>query len=154
MIEHLKRSGHPVFRGTSPLNRGILRRKAGRNTIHFTAESANIELLLRTIHSANQLSVYGAISSWCDEFAENMPGQTSLGVDKSISKANDHLSKQLNSQEIGSLVQNQKRTEEVAGNSWRDHLQRFKINNSVQSVNQPDAQDQSLLECAKEPVMM
>ena len=28
---------------------------------------------------------------------------------------------------MGSLVQNQVRTEEAAGNSWRDHLQRFKM---------------------------
>ena len=37
-----------------------------RNTILFTAESANIaniELLLRTIHSEGQLSLYGAVSS-------------------------------------------------------------------------------------------
>ena len=44
MIEHYKQSGHPVFRGTIALNRGILRRKGGINTFHFTAESANIEL--------------------------------------------------------------------------------------------------------------
>ena len=34
---------------------------------------------------------------------------------------------QLNPQEVRFLVQNQARTEEVAGNSWRDHLQRFKM---------------------------
>ena len=92
MIEHFKQSGHAVFRGTSALNQRILRRKEIRNTIRFTAESANIELLLRTLHSANQLSIYGAVSSWCDDLAEKMPGQTSMDVDKSISKVNDQLS--------------------------------------------------------------
>ena len=53
--------------------------------------------------------------------------QTSMGVDKSISKMSDQRSKQLNPQEVGSLVQNQTRTEEAPGNSWRDHLQRFKM---------------------------
>ena len=56
-----------------------------------------------------------------------MLGQTSMGVDKSIPKVNDQLSKELSPQEVGSLVQNQTRTEEAAGNSWRDHLQRFKM---------------------------
>ena len=56
-----------------------------------------------------------------------MLGQTSMGVDKSISKVNDQLSNQLNPQEVGSLVQNQTRTEKAAGNSWRHHLQRFKM---------------------------
>ena len=37
-----------------------------------------------------------------------------MGVDTFISKANDQLSKQLNPQEVGSLVQKQTRTEEVA----------------------------------------
>ena len=34
----------------SALNRGVLKRKVGRCSIHFTAESSNTELLLRTIH--------------------------------------------------------------------------------------------------------
>ena len=109
MIKHFEESGHPIFRGTSALNRGILRRTEGRKATHFTAESVSIEPLLRTIHSANQLSIYGAVSSWCDELAEQMPGQTSLGVDKYISKVNDPLSKQLDPQEVGSLVQTEDR---------------------------------------------
>ena len=75
--------------------------------IHFTAESVNIEFLLRTVHSANQLSIYRALSSWCDESAEQMLGQASLGVDKSSSRVNDQLSKHMDPQEVGSLVQNQ-----------------------------------------------
>ena len=53
--------------------------------------------------------------------------QTFLGVDKSISNVNDQLTKQLNPQEVGFLVQNQMKSEEAAGNSWRDHLQRCKM---------------------------
>ena len=49
MIEVFAQSGHPVFRGTSALSRGTLKRKQGRNTIHFTADSENIELIMRTI---------------------------------------------------------------------------------------------------------
>ena len=109
MIKHFEESGHPIFRGTSALNRGILRRTEGRKATHFTAESVSIEPLLRKIHSANQLSIYGAVSSWCDELAEQMLGQTSLGVDTSTSKVNDQLSKQLDPQEVGSWVQTEDR---------------------------------------------
>ena len=84
MVENVKASGHPGFRGTSALNRGILRREQGRDTNHFTTNSENIQLMLR-------------------------------------------YRKQLNPQEAGSLVQNQRRKEEAAGNIWRDDLQQFKM---------------------------
>ena len=50
----------------SALNRGILKRKNNRDTVHFTADALNTELLYRTIHSANQLSNYGAVACWCE----------------------------------------------------------------------------------------
>ena len=98
---------------------------AGRNTIHFTADSRNIELMLRTFHSANQLSVYGAVSSWCIDLTETMHDQTPTGVDRSISEESDQQSNELDPQEVGSMVRNRPKTEEVAGNCWHDHLERF-----------------------------
>ena len=62
-------------------------------------------------------------------------------MDKSFSKVNDQLSKLLDRQEIGSLVQNQTWTDDAAGNSWRDHLQRFKMQD-------PDAQFRTICESA------
>ena len=53
-----------------------------------------------------------------------MPGQTSLGVDKSISKVNEQLTKHLDPQEVGWY---KTRTEEAAENCWRDHLERCKM---------------------------
>ena len=85
--------------------------------------------MLRTIRSAHQLSIYRAISSWCIDLAEKMHGQTSTGVDSSISEENDQLSKQLDPQEVGSLVRNQPKTEGDAGNCCCDHLQRFDMMN-------------------------
>ena len=60
MAEHFKETGHPVFGGISALNLGILKRKGGMSAVHFDADSSNKELLFRTIHSANQLSIYRA----------------------------------------------------------------------------------------------
>ena len=68
MVKRFKESGHPVFKSVSAVSRGILKRKNNSDTIHFTADASNTELLFRTIHSANQLSIYGAVASWCEEF--------------------------------------------------------------------------------------
>ena len=38
-----------------------------RDTIHFNAGASNTELFFRIIHSVNQLSIYGAVSSWCEQ---------------------------------------------------------------------------------------
>ena len=64
-----------------------------RCTIHFNADSSNAELLFRTIHSANQVSIYGAVASWCEDLAQRIPGQNELIMEKSVAKENEQLSK-------------------------------------------------------------
>ena len=57
---------HPVFRASSTLERGELRSKAGgKKTIHVNGSEQNVELILRTVISANQLSIYGAVTDMC-----------------------------------------------------------------------------------------
>ena len=72
-----------------------------------------------------------------------MLGQTSMVVDRSISKVKDHILKELNPQEVGPLVQNQTRTEEAtletAGVIIYNDSRWIQMNNPVQSVNQPDS---------------
>ena len=51
--------------------------------------------LFCTIHSANQLSIYGAVASWCEELAQLISGQTHLSMEKSVAKANDQLYQKL-----------------------------------------------------------
>ena len=46
IVERFKDSGHPVFKSISALGRGILKKKNGRDTIHFNADALNTELLL------------------------------------------------------------------------------------------------------------
>ena len=63
MMQYFQRSGHPIFRCTSPLVRGHVRSKGGgRTTIHFTASDDNVQLLLIMVISVNQLSIYGAVA--------------------------------------------------------------------------------------------
>ena len=55
-------SGHPIFRASSAFERGELRSKGGgKKSIHFNGGEENIELLLCTVISANQL-MYPKIS--------------------------------------------------------------------------------------------
>ena len=57
---------HPLFRASSALERGELRSKVGsKKTIHFNGSEQNVELILRTVISANQLSIYGAVTDMC-----------------------------------------------------------------------------------------
>ena len=61
-------SGHPVFRATSPLSRGVLKSKGGgKLSIHYCADQETIETVFRTIISVNQLSLYGAVAEMCEE---------------------------------------------------------------------------------------
>ena len=49
--------------------------------------------LFRTIHSANQFSIYEAVSSWCEEIAQRIPNQKELTLEKSVAKENEQLLK-------------------------------------------------------------
>ena len=75
-----------MFKGISALSRGILKTKKGKNTTHFNGDSTNTELLFQTVHSVNQLSIYGAAANWCKQFglAEEEKGRDILSADKKM----------------------------------------------------------------------
>ena len=60
-------------------HRVVIPHSEGRNTVHFTADSENIELVMSTIHSANQLGIYGPVSNLCVDLSESMHGRCLLG---------------------------------------------------------------------------
>ena len=69
MLLEFAESGHPVFRATTPLSRGILKSKGrGKLSIHFAADQDTIDTIYRIILSVNQLSVYRAVAAVCEEF--------------------------------------------------------------------------------------
>ena len=75
MLLEFAESGHPTFRATTPLSRGILKSKGhGKLSIHFTAGYPTIETVFRIIISANQLSLYGAAANICEEFEAHQDG--------------------------------------------------------------------------------
>ena len=81
MLLEFAESGHPTFRSTSPLSRGILKSKGhGKLSIHFTADYPTIETVFRIIISAIQLSIYGAVATICVEFEAHQDGSGELDV--------------------------------------------------------------------------
>ena len=68
-------SGHPTFCATTPLSRGVLKSKGhGKLSIHFTADYPTNEQVFRIIIYANQLRIYGAVATLCDEFETHQDG--------------------------------------------------------------------------------
>ena len=75
MLLEFAESGHPIFRATTPLSRGKLKSKGhGKLSIHFTADYSTIETIFRIIISVNQLSIYGAVATICEEFETHQDG--------------------------------------------------------------------------------
>ena len=78
MMLNLTDSDHLILRDSSAFERGESRSKGGgKKSIHFNGSDENIELLLRTVISANQLSVYRAIADLCNELPKDLraPGK-------------------------------------------------------------------------------
>ena len=64
----LAESGHPVFRATSSLPRGLFKNKGdGKLSIRCCADPATIETVFRTNTSVIQLSLHGAVAEMCEE---------------------------------------------------------------------------------------
>ena len=134
MVDNFKDNGHTVIRATSALHRGFSKKKGGRCTIHFSAESSNAELLFRTSHLPNQLSTHGTVANWCDELTQQIPGQTHLSMEESIAKVNDQLSQKLEPQVVDSLAQTPRTNVHAPGDRLRIHHQRFEELSNVAVV--------------------
>ena len=75
MMLNFSESGHPVFRRSSALERGDLKSKGqGQLSKHFCGDDGTAEVVLGTIISVNQLSIYGAVADMCDELAWRISG--------------------------------------------------------------------------------
>ena len=83
-------SGHPVFRASSAF---------GSRTLQKVRWKTH-----RTINSANQLSIYGAVADWCDDLAQQILGQSFLSIEKSSAKVNEQLNRTLAPEEVNTLI--------------------------------------------------
>ena len=72
MIIEFSETAHPIFRASSALERGELRSKEeSKMTIHFNGGEQNVELILRTVISASQLSICGAVADMCRKVSKD-----------------------------------------------------------------------------------
>ena len=72
MMIEFSETAHPIFRASSALEREEVRSKEGsKMTIHFNGSEQNVELIPRTVISANQLSMYGAVADMCREVSKD-----------------------------------------------------------------------------------
>ena len=70
MLLNFAGSGHPIFRGSSALERGEVRSKAsGKKSTHFNDSTHNNELLLQMVISINQLGTNGAVPEMIEELS-------------------------------------------------------------------------------------
>ena len=87
VLANFSRSGHPTFRASSGFARGELRSKVGgKKSIHFNGSTEPIELLLSTVISANQLSIYGAVADLCDEVPKGIGALEKPAAPKHLEK--------------------------------------------------------------------
>ena len=81
MLLEFAESGCPIFRATTPLSRRNLKSKGHEKlSIHFAADFPTMETVFRTIVSANQLSLYGAVANMCEEFETHQDRSGQLDV--------------------------------------------------------------------------
>ena len=122
MVKRFMESGHPVFIHEHQCFASWNSEKENnRDTIHFTADASNTEFSYRTIHSANQLSIYGAVAGWCEEFGLKLD-ETSESLTKT---ENEKILKEVRPQEVNSLVQTPRNEERATGNRLRELSQNF-----------------------------
>ena len=79
------------------------KRKKNRDTIHFNTDVTNTELLFWTIHSANQLSIYGAVACWCEEFGLRANARE-MTSEKFATKENEQLLKNEKPKEVKTVL--------------------------------------------------
>ena len=84
-------------------------------------DAANTELLYRTLHTANQLSIYGAVAGWCEDFSVTSD-------EKPPKTTNDDVLKEVQPKEVTSLVEAPRNAQPAAGNSLREVQQNFELN--------------------------
>ena len=64
-------TGHPIFTATSALTRGIFETKERQmyHSLQWRVHEHRTIISFQTVHFANQVSVYAAVTNWCHKFA-------------------------------------------------------------------------------------
>ena len=110
MLQLQTESCHQIFVASSRFERGELRSKAhGKKSIHVNGSEEHLELLLRTIISASQFSVYGAKADLCKELSEDSESSEKLEASDHVETMEIPAGSHTNEQQQGTLVQDYER---------------------------------------------
>ena len=114
------------WRGTqSYLPEGKWQATANQTVQRFEADASNTERWYRTIHSANQLNIYGADASWCEKFG--------LKSDEKLpTTMNDNILKGVQPKDVNSLVMAPRNEKPAAGNRLREVQQNSNLHELVE----------------------
>ena len=84
MMFNFIESGYPVFRA-SALERGEPKNEGGgKKSTHFNGSEETVQLILRTVISVNQLSIYGAVADLRKELDPDSRSQTEGEICESL----------------------------------------------------------------------
>ena len=65
-----------------------MKSKGGGKLIPNNGDSATVEFLVRIIVSVNQLSIYGTVSDWCEELAQQISDPYSSSTGELVAELN------------------------------------------------------------------
>ena len=60
-----------MFCASNTLGGELQSKEGSKKTVHFNDSEQNVELILRTVMSANQLSIFGTVANVCREVSKN-----------------------------------------------------------------------------------
>ena len=117
-----RRKRTSVFRATSALVRGFLKsKKGGKLSLHYNGDLSNAELLFRTIISANQISVNGAIADRCGELAQQISDHAFSTTGKPVAQINEQLECELSPEVVTVITKPLEIDFPAQGNLLRSH---------------------------------
>ena len=116
----------PAFRATRASGRGSLKsKKGGQLSIHYNGDSSTAEFLCRTTIPVSQLSVYGAISDWCEELAQQTSDHSFPSTERPVAEMNDGSESRISPNVVSILTNAPRLNVPVQGNLLRSHSERF-----------------------------
>ena len=92
---------------------------------HYNSDSATAELLFRMIISVNQLSLYGAVSDWCGELAQQISEHSSSSTARPVAEMNDESESRISPSVVSILTNPPSMYVPVQGDFLRSHNKRF-----------------------------
>ena len=96
------------------MERGELKRKGGgKKTIHYNGSEETVELILRTVISVSQLSIYGAVADWCNE------------LDPNYAESEIFESLVIPTESANAIATSQSSTSSAQGNLLQDYFEKF-----------------------------